>query len=64
MIKKVNYNKELFNPVFWHILHYLQNPKIRTIDVFGGSSAGKTYGAVQAVALDSYYNDYSVEFNQ
>jgi phage terminase large subunit len=47
----VNFNANLFNPVFWHIWHYLHQPKIRKILVRGGSSAGKTFSLCDAINL-------------
>lgn len=46
---KLNYNTRLFNPLFWHLLEALQDPKIRYIYVEGGSSAAKTFSICQAL---------------
>lgn len=48
---KVVYHPYLFNPLFWHIEKFLQDPKIRFIFVIGGSSAGKTHTLVQNLLL-------------
>jgi phage terminase large subunit len=49
---KAIFNAWLFNPVFWHILEALQNPKIRKILVRGGSSASKTYSFCDALSIN------------
>ena len=50
---------ELFNPLFWHLLKYDNDPKVRTIKIKGGSSAGKTHTVAQYCAFDGYWRDYS-----
>lgn len=45
--------KPIFNPLFWHLLVYLNDPSIRYIFLRGGSSAAKTYSVMQALSLDS-----------
>lgn len=52
-------NPNLFNPLFWHIIEALNNPDIRHIYVYGGSSAAKTYSIAQALLMDGENNDYS-----
>ena len=54
-----NYNPKLFNPLFWHIRDALNDPNIRHIYLYGGSSAGKTYSALQAMVLDQCHHGYS-----
>lgn len=49
----------LFLPIYWHVLDALQNPDIRHIYTYGGSSAGKTYSISQALMIDSEINNYS-----
>ena len=56
---RVGIKKRGFNPVFWHVLWALTQGNIRFIDVFGGSSAGKTHSIAQALALDAFWNNYS-----
>lgn len=48
---QIDYHPLLFNPVFWHLWEAYNDPKIRHIYCMGGSSAAKTYEAVQALAL-------------
>jgi len=50
---KVQFSRFLFNPVYWHIQEALNNPKYRFILVYGGSSAAKTYSAVQATIVET-----------
>lgn len=45
---RATFNAYLFNPVFWYVRRYLADPRIRTILVRGGSSAGKTYSICDA----------------
>jgi PBSX family phage terminase large subunit len=54
-----NFSKRGFNPLFWHILPLLRDPKIRYIKVEGGSSAAKTYTICQALLIDGFQNEYS-----
>ena len=42
-----DFNPNLFNNVYWHLLDAFNNPLIRFIWLFGGSSASKTYSIVQ-----------------
>ena len=44
---KINFNPELFNNVFWHLKEAFNNPLIRYIYLYGGSSASKTFSVVQ-----------------
>lgn len=46
-IPEINFNPELFNNVFWHLKEAFNNPLIRYIWVYGGSSASKTFSVVQ-----------------
>lgn len=58
MIKHI-FKKEWFNPLFYYILHYLQDNDIREIYVYGGSSSAKTHSILQALMIDGYYRNYS-----
>ncbi|MEI3156193.1 MAG: PBSX family phage terminase large subunit [Muribaculaceae bacterium] len=40
-------NFKLLNPLGFHLLKYMQDPSIRHIIMYGGSSAGKTYSFAQ-----------------
>lgn len=51
--------KPIFNPVFWHISEYLNDPKIRYIYIYGGSSAAKTYSVMQALSIESIMFSYN-----
>lgn len=42
-ILDVEFDPYAFNPVFWHLKKYLEDPRIRYIFAYGGSSAAKTY---------------------
>jgi len=44
---EINFNPELFNNVFWHLKDAFENPLIRYIWLYGGSSASKTFSVVQ-----------------
>jgi phage terminase large subunit len=48
-VKTLNFdfNPDLFNNIYWHLLRAVNNFTIRFIWVFGGSSAAKTYSVVQ-----------------
>lgn len=43
----IDLNPELFNNLYWHLKEAFEDPKIRFIWVPGGSSASKTFSAVQ-----------------
>lgn len=45
----LNYRK--FNPLAFHLLHYMQEASVRTIVMYGGSSSGKTYSMAQTILL-------------
>ena len=46
---KINFNKKLFNPNFWHVIKDMADIRIRFIWLYGGSSSAKTYSIVQAI---------------
>ena len=48
----LNFNKKLFNPLFWELQEDLKNPDIRLILVYGGSSASKTYTIAQSMLIE------------
>ncbi len=50
--------KAIFNPLFWHLSKYLNDPNIRYIFLRGGSSAAKTYTAMQCLSIEGYINKY------
>jgi phage terminase large subunit len=45
------FNKDLFNPNFWHFYDSAKNSDYRTIFGYGGSSSSKTYSLVQCVLI-------------
>lgn len=53
-------DKPIFNPLFWHLLVYLNDPAIRYIFLRGGSSAAKTYSVMQALSTESIRVGYNV----
>lgn len=44
---EIEFNPNLFNNVYWHLLDAFNNPLVRFIWLYGGSSASKTYSVVQ-----------------
>ncbi len=44
---KITFNPSKFNNVYWHLLDAINNPAIRYIWLYGGSSASKSYSVVQ-----------------
>ncbi len=48
-----------FNPLFFELKKYLNNSNIRTIIVYGGTSAAKTFSISQCLELDLFENKYS-----
>jgi phage terminase large subunit len=46
---KFDFNPKIFNNIYWHLKAAFENPLIRFIWCFGGSSAAKTYSTVQLI---------------
>ena len=46
---KIDFNRELFNDIYWHLEEDFSNEDIRYIFLYGGSSASKTYTVVQEI---------------
>lgn len=49
---KFDFNKELFNDIYWLLRDDFENPLIRFIFLYGGSSASKTYTLVQLLIVN------------
>lgn len=50
----INYKK--LNPLGFHLLKLLQDPTIRIIILYGGSSSGKTYSVAQLILIFTLYD--------
>lgn len=48
---KIDFNPEIFNNIYWHLLKAFNSSLIRFIWVYGGSSASKTYSVVQLLIV-------------
>lgn len=48
------YRKEWFNPVYYHLRHYLTDPNIRRVMIYGGKSAAKTFSVAQLLTIRCY----------
>lgn len=48
MIQEIDFNPELFNDLYWELEKDLNNPDLRYIWLYGGSSASKTYTYCQS----------------
>lgn len=53
----INYKK--LNPLGFHLLRYMQDPNIRTIIMYGGSSSGKTYSMAQIILIMTMWESAS-----
>lgn len=53
------FNPRLFNPLHWHLMPLLRNPKIRFIFIEGGSSASKTAEICSSLLIDQLEHNYS-----
>jgi phage terminase large subunit len=53
---KFDFNPKIFNNIYWHLKKAFENPLIRFIWCFGGSSAAKTYSTVQIVITSMMEN--------
>jgi PBSX family phage terminase large subunit len=58
--QKIKITPKIFNPCYWHLLKYLNDPNIRYIFDYGGSSASKTHSIMQALSIESYKQKYNV----
>lgn len=45
--RRIEFNPDIFNPLYFHLEEAFHNPKIRFIWSYGGSSAGKSYSFAQ-----------------
>jgi phage terminase large subunit len=54
--EEIEFNPELFNPNFWHLIDAMSNNQFRFIWLYGGSSSAKTYSIVQAILFDALQN--------
>lgn len=52
MVEKIVFSKKLFNPLYFHIQHYLEDENIRRIMIYGSSSSSKTYSISKALVID------------
>ena len=52
MLQTVQFPRRLFNPLYFHIQKYINDPTVRRIMVFGSSSAAKTYSIAQNLIVD------------
>jgi phage terminase large subunit len=50
-VQQIQFNPDLFNNIFWHLDDAFDDPEIRFIWAYGGSSASKTYSVVQRVII-------------
>lgn len=53
---KFDFNPKIFNNIYWHLKRAFENPLIRFIWCYGGSSAAKTYSTVQLVITSMMEN--------
>jgi len=52
---KINFKKELFCPMYWYAGEAMENPAIRFVFAYGGSSASKTYSIVQKIIVETLF---------
>lgn len=53
---EIDLNPDLFNNVYWHIDEVYDDPRVRFLFVFGGSSASKTFSVVQRTIVGMLQN--------
>jgi len=53
---KLKFNPKIFNKIYWHLKRAFENPLIRFIWCYGGSSAAKTYSTVQLIIVGMLAN--------
>lgn len=49
---EIEFNPDLFNNIFWLLKTFFENKDVRYIWAYGGSSASKTYSAVQLIIIE------------
>lgn len=49
-------NYKLFNPLGFHLIVVLQDPTIRIVILYGGSSSGKSYSVAQVILILTLYD--------
>lgn len=47
-------NPQCLNPLAFHLLRHMNDPQYRYIMMYGGSSSGKSYSAVQAILIQGF----------
>lgn len=52
MVEEIAIDIKFFNPLYFHLLKYMKDEKVRRILVYGSSSAAKTYSISQALVFD------------
>lgn len=53
---KIDFNPDIFNKIYWHLLNAFNNVLVRFIWIYGGSSASKTYSVVQLIIVGMLEN--------
>jgi phage terminase large subunit len=56
---KIKIDKRNFNPLYFELKKFLNDKNIRTIIVYGGTSAAKTFSICQHLVIDLFQNKYS-----
>ncbi len=51
--KKIKFKKEMFCPMYWYAGRAIEDPDIRYVFAYGGSSASKTYSIVQKLCTET-----------
>ena len=51
--------KTWFNPLYFHLRKYIEDPKIRRVMIYGGKSSAKTFTIAQLFNVISYTNNVS-----
>jgi len=46
--------KDWFNPLYFHLLKYIEVPTIRKIMIYGGKSSAKTFSIAQLLSIKAY----------
>ena len=57
---KPRFSKSWFNPLYFHLLEYIDNPKIRKVMIYGGKGSAKTFTINQFFAIYCYLHKYSI----
>lgn len=62
---KIRFSKKWYNPLYFHLNHYIKDPSIRRIMVYGGKSSAKTLTIAQLLSKETYlYSNSNISYRK